>query len=80
MQSASATKPVYLYMFERETPVEGGRMHCPHTSEVPFIFGTTAAAKAQAGTGNDIAPLDREHDGDLGCVRTDGKSQQPQPA
>ena len=57
LQSASARKPVYLYMFERETPVEGGRMHCPHTSEVPFVFGTTAAAEAQAGTGSDIAPL-----------------------
>ena len=57
LQSASATAPVYLYMFERETPIEGGRMHSPHTCEVPFIFGTTAAAEAQLGGGSDLAPL-----------------------
>ena len=34
-------------------------MHAPHTSEVPFIFGTTAAAAAQLGTGSDIGPMTR---------------------
>jgi para-nitrobenzyl esterase len=57
LQAASATAPVFAYMFARETPVEGGHMRCPHTSEVPFIFGTTEAATAQAGWGSDIEPL-----------------------
>ena len=59
LQAASAKAPVYLYMFERETPIDGGLMRAPHTSEVPFIFGTTAAAAAQLGTGSDIEPMTR---------------------
>jgi para-nitrobenzyl esterase len=54
---AETTAPVYTYLFARETPVEGGRMRAPHTSEVPFIFGTTGAAKAHVGTGADIEPM-----------------------
>ena len=42
-------------------------MHCPHTSEVPFIFGTTSAAEAHVGGGSDIQPL-TEHDGGLGVL------------
>ncbi|MEY4100401.1 MAG: hypothetical protein RL300_1572 [Pseudomonadota bacterium] len=57
LQSASATAPVYAYVFDRETPVEGGRLHSPHTSEVPFIFGTTAAAEAHVGVGADIEAM-----------------------
>jgi para-nitrobenzyl esterase len=30
--------PAYHYQFYRETPVEGGRYHVPHASEIPFIF------------------------------------------
>lgn len=57
LQAASATVPVYAYVFDRETPVEGGRTRSPHTSEVPFIFGTTAAAEAHVGNGSDIQPM-----------------------
>ena len=57
LQAATATASVYAYAFERETPIEGGLMHCPHTSEVPFIFGTTDAARAQVGGGEDVARL-----------------------
>ena len=57
LQADTASAPVYAYMFERETPVEGGRMRSPHTTEVPFIFGTTDAAVAQVGAGSDIAPM-----------------------
>jgi para-nitrobenzyl esterase len=57
LQAASARAPVYAYLFDRETPIEGGRMRSPHTSEVPFIFGTTTAAEAHVGTGSDIRPM-----------------------
>lgn len=30
--------PAYHYQFYRETPVENGRYHVPHASEIPFIF------------------------------------------
>ena len=57
LQASSASTPVYVYQFNRETPIEGGRMHCPHTSEVPFVFGTTSTAEAHVGGGSDIQPL-----------------------
>jgi len=57
LQAASAAAPVYTYLFARETPVDGGRMRCPHTSEIPFIFGTTAVAEAHVGSGSDIEPM-----------------------
>ena len=37
--------------------MRGGVLQTPHTSEVPFVFGTAAAAQALVGTGPDIAPL-----------------------
>jgi para-nitrobenzyl esterase len=48
---------VYHYLFDRNTPVEGGKLSSPHTTEVPFIFGTTQAAKAHVGDGTDIASM-----------------------
>lgn len=30
--------PAFHYQFYRHTPVEGGRYHTPHASEIPFIF------------------------------------------
>ena len=59
LQAASGQSPVYAYVFARETPIQGGRIHSPHTSEVPFIFGTTEAAQAQVGHGPDIEPMTR---------------------
>lgn len=32
--------PVYMYSFEWETPVLGGRMKAPHALDVPFTFDT----------------------------------------
>jgi para-nitrobenzyl esterase len=57
LQAASARAPVYAYLFSRETPIEGGRVRSPHTTEVPFVFGTTTAAQAHVGTGSDIQPM-----------------------
>jgi para-nitrobenzyl esterase len=57
LQSASATAPVYCYVFARETPVGNGRFRSPHSAEVPFIFGTTPEAEAFSGNGSDIQPV-----------------------
>ena len=59
LQSSSARVPVYTYQFDRKAPVEGGRWSSPHTSEVPFISGTMAAAAAHVGDGLDLAPMTR---------------------
>ncbi len=59
LQSATARAPVYAYVFNWRTPAMGGVLRSPHTAEVPFVFGTTAAAAPLVGTGPDIAPLTR---------------------
>ncbi len=53
LQARAARAPVFAYHFEWETPVENGRMRSPHTSEIPFIFGTVASARACVGPGSD---------------------------
>ena len=57
LQAHRASAPVYAFVFARETPIQNGRIHSPHTSEVPFIFGTTDVAVAQVGTGDDLKPM-----------------------
>ena len=57
LQAEAGKAPVYAYLFERESPIEGGRMRASHTCEVPFIFGTADIAAAHVGTGADIAPI-----------------------
>ena len=54
---ADGTAAVYAYLFARESPVEDGRTRACHTSEVPFIFGTTDVASPHVGTGSDIGPM-----------------------
>jgi para-nitrobenzyl esterase len=41
--------PVWVYQFYRETPLEGGRYHVPHASEIPFVFDTLDKAKSIGG-------------------------------
>lgn len=37
---AQHAAPVYVYLFEWETPVLGGRLKSPHALEIPFVFDT----------------------------------------
>ena len=39
-KAAQGAAPVYMYSFEWETPVLGGRMKAPHALDVPFTFDT----------------------------------------
>ena len=39
-KAAQAGAPVYLYAFQWETPVHGGRLKAPHAMDVPFTFDT----------------------------------------
>jgi para-nitrobenzyl esterase len=43
---AQGGAPVYFFQFYRESPVDGGRYHSPHGSELPFVFDTLTADKA----------------------------------
>lgn len=37
-KAALGGAPVYVYHFEKTTPVEGGRLGAPHTLEIPYVF------------------------------------------
>ena len=39
-RAANATAPVWMYSFEWESPVLGGKMKAPHAMDVPFTFDT----------------------------------------
>jgi para-nitrobenzyl esterase len=39
-KAMQASAPVYMYSFEWETPVQGGRLKAPHALDVPFTFDT----------------------------------------
>ena len=38
--------PAYLYRFDWETPVAGGRLKSPHALEIPFVFNNIGAPLA----------------------------------
>ena len=41
--------PVWMYAFDWETPVLGGRMKAPHAMDVPFVFDTIDLTNATGG-------------------------------
>lgn len=47
---ASATAPVWMYSFDWETPVHGGKMKAPHAMDVPFCFDTIDLTNATDGS------------------------------
>ncbi len=56
-KSAQRAAPAYLYLFQWQTPVLGGRLHSPHTIEIPFAYDNIAKAPTLLGTGRDLQPL-----------------------
>jgi para-nitrobenzyl esterase len=56
---ATQAAPVYDYVFNWKTPIFGGILLSPHTSEVPFVFGTTPQAAGLLGTGPDLPHVQR---------------------
>ena len=49
-RSAKAAAPVWMYSFEWETPVHGGKMKAPHAMDVPFTFDTIDLTNATDGS------------------------------
>jgi para-nitrobenzyl esterase len=48
-RAAKARGPVWMYSFEWETPVLGGRLKSPHAMDVPFSFNTLDLTNATGG-------------------------------
>jgi len=62
---------VHLYYFTWETPVEGGRLHSPHTIEIPFAFDNVQISRQLTGGGADAMALaDKVSDAWLAFART----------
>ncbi len=56
-RAALGKGPVHLYYFTWETPVEGGRLHSPHTIEIPFAFDNVQISRNITGGGADAMAL-----------------------
>ena len=37
-KTALGKAPAYVYRFDKQTPVRGGKLHAPHTIEIPYVF------------------------------------------
>ncbi|OWK27989.1 carboxylesterase/lipase family protein [Sphingomonas mucosissima] len=48
-KAAAGGAPVWMYGFNRETPVQNGRFHAPHGAEIPFVFDTVSKAERMEG-------------------------------
>ena len=49
-KAAQARAPVWVYQFNRLAPARDGKLHCPHGSEIPYVFDNIASAAALTGT------------------------------
>ncbi len=52
-QAKSGGAPVYMYLFEWETPVNGGKWKAPHSIEHAFVFDNVAKSASMVGSGPD---------------------------
>ncbi|MDZ7669487.1 MAG: carboxylesterase family protein [Gammaproteobacteria bacterium] len=43
--------PAYLYLFDWDTPVDGGKWRSPHALEIGFVFDNVANSESMAGSG-----------------------------
>ncbi len=50
-KAAQGGAPAYVYQFDKLSPARGGALHCPHGSEIPYVFDNLAAAADLCGTG-----------------------------
>jgi para-nitrobenzyl esterase len=48
-QTGQGWAPTWLYRFEKETPVREGRLHSPHTLEIPYVFDTLQQTEGVTG-------------------------------
>jgi len=69
--------PAYMYLFEWETPVLGGRLHTPHGLEMPFVFDNIDKAPGWLGIGTNLQPLADKVSGAWTAFARTGNPSQP---
>ncbi len=50
---AQGTAPAYLYLFNWDTPVDGGKWRSPHALEIGFVFDNVANSASMSGIGEE---------------------------
>jgi para-nitrobenzyl esterase len=50
---AQGGAPVYLYLFDWDTPVDGGKWRAPHALEIGFVFDNVAYSESMSGIGEE---------------------------
>jgi para-nitrobenzyl esterase len=50
---AQGGAPVYMYLFDWNTPVDGGRWRSPHALEIGFVFDNVARSESMSGVGEE---------------------------
>ncbi len=70
-KAAQGGGAVYMYRFDWNIPILGGKLGAPHGVTVPFVFRTVDAAKSMVGLGPERRPLsDRMSEAWLAFART----------
>jgi para-nitrobenzyl esterase len=70
-RKAAQGPAVYMYRFDWNIPILGGKLGAPHGVTVPFVFRTLDAAKSMVGLGSERLPLsNRISDAWLAFART----------
>lgn len=57
IKNAQGGAPVYVYLFEWQSPVNDGSLGAAHGMELPFMFNNIALARTLTGGGNDAYTL-----------------------
>ncbi|HYQ59241.1 MAG TPA: carboxylesterase family protein [Draconibacterium sp.] len=57
IKNAQGGAPVYLYLFEWQSPVNNGSLGAAHGMELPFMFNNIAMARSLTGGGDDAYEL-----------------------
>ncbi len=52
-KAAAGGAPTYLYLFNWNTPVQGGKWRCPHSLEIGFVFDNVAKSESMSGIGEE---------------------------
>ena len=52
-KAAQGGAPVYFYMLDWDTPVDGGKWRAPHALEIGFVFDNVAKSASMSGVGPD---------------------------
>ena len=50
---AQGAAPAYLYLFDWDTPVDGGKWRSPHALEIGFVFDNVANSESMSGIGEE---------------------------